>query len=200
MSNHHDIIRKGKEVVRIEAEAVAALGERIGESFAKAVELIVTCKGRVIITGVGKSGIIARKIVATMNSTGTPAFFLHPSDAVHGDLGMVRQDDVVMCISKSGDSPELHGLLPMFKRLGVPIVSLVGKLQSKLAQESTIVLDATVQEEACPHDLAPTSSTTATLALGDALAIALLERREFSKEDFAFYHPGGSLGRRLLLK
>jgi len=200
MNDHESIIKKGKDIVRLEAEAVAALGERIGESFAHAVELIRTCKGRVIITGAGKSGIIARKIVATMNSTGTPAFFLHPSDAVHGDLGMVRHDDVVVCISKSGDTPELRELMPMFKRLGVPIVSLVGKLQSKLAQESDIVLDASVREEACPYDLAPTSSTTATLALGDALAIALLEQREFSSEDFAFYHPGGSLGRRLLLK
>jgi arabinose-5-phosphate isomerase len=200
MNDHKSIIDKGKEVVRIEAEAVASLGERIGKSFADAVELIFDCKGRVIITGVGKSGIIARKIVATMNSTGTPAFFLHPSDAVHGDLGMVRNDDVVICISKSGDTPELNKIFPMFKRLGVPIVALVGRLQSQLAQESDIVLDASVPEEACPHDLTPTSSTTATLALGDALAIALLERREFSREDFAFYHPGGSLGKRLLLK
>ncbi len=200
MSDQAAIIAKGKEVVRIEAEAVAALGTRIGKSFADAVELILKCKGRVIITGVGKSGIVARKIVATMNSTGTPAFFLHPSDAVHGDLGMVRNDDVVVCISKSGDTPELNELVPMFKRLGVPIVSLLGKHHSKLAQESTIVLDASVEEEACPHDLAPTSSTTATLALGDALAIALLEQREFSKEDFAFFHPGGALGKRLLLK
>ncbi|HCV44381.1 MAG TPA: D-arabinose 5-phosphate isomerase [Bacteroidetes bacterium] len=200
MIDNHSIIEKGKEVVRIEAQAVAELGERIGQNFADAVELICNCKGRVIITGVGKSGIIARKIVATMNSTGTPAFFLHPSDAVHGDLGMVRQGDVVVCISKSGDTPELHGLLPMFKRIGVSIVSLVGKMQSKLAVESDIVLDASVREEACPHDLAPTSSTTATLALGDALAIALLERREFSREDFALYHPGGSIGKRLLLK
>jgi arabinose-5-phosphate isomerase len=200
MNDHQSIINKGKEVVRIEAEAVAGLGEKIGSSFADAVELIFNCKGRVIITGVGKSGIIARKIVATMNSTGTPAFFLHPSDAVHGDLGMVRNDDVVICISKSGDTPELNNIFPMFKRLGVPVVSLVGRMQSHLAQESDIVLDASVPEEACPHDLTPTSSTTATLALGDALAIALLERREFSKEDFAFYHPGGSLGKRLLLK
>jgi arabinose-5-phosphate isomerase len=200
MSHRQSILNKGKEVVRIEARSVAELGERIGESFADAVELILECKGRVIITGVGKSGIIARKIVATLNSTGTPAFFLHPSDAVHGDLGMVRHDDVVMCISKSGDTPELHSLLPMFKRLGVPIISLVGKMQSELARESTIVLDASVQEEACPHDLAPTSSTTATLALGDALAIALLDQRGFSREEFALFHPGGSLGKRLLLK
>jgi arabinose-5-phosphate isomerase len=200
MNDHQTIINKGKEVVRIEAQAVAELGERIGKSFADAVDLILKCKGRVIITGVGKSGIIARKIVATMNSTGTPAFFLHPSDAVHGDLGMVRHDDVVVCISKSGDTPELHSLLPMFKRIGVPIISLIGKTQSKLGEESDIMLDASVREEACPHDLAPTSSTTATLALGDALAIALLDRREFSREDFALYHPGGSLGKRLLLK
>ena len=200
MSDRSAVIAKGKNVVRIEAGAVATLGERIGESFADAVELLLKCSGRVIITGVGKSGIIARKIVATMNSTGTPAFFLHPSDAVHGDLGMVRRDDVVMCISKSGDTSELQDLVPMFKRLGVPIISLVGRMQSKLAQESDIALDVSVEEEACPHDLAPTSSTTAALVLGDALSIALLEQREFSREDFALYHPGGTLGKRLLLR
>ena len=200
MSDRSAVIAKGKNVVRIEAGAVATLGERIGESFADAVELLLKCSGRVIITGVGKSGIIARKIVATMNSTGTPAFFLHPSDAVHGDLGMVRRDDVVMCISKSGDTSELQDLVPMFKRLGVPIISLVGRMQSKLAQDSDIALDASVEEEACPHDLAPTSSTTAALVLGDAMSIALLEQREFSREDFALYHPGGTLGKRLLLR
>ena len=200
MSDRSAVIAKGKKVVRIEAGAVATLGERIGESFADAVELLLKCSGRVIITGVGKSGIIARKIVATMNSTGTPAFFLHPSDAVHGDLGMVRRDDVVMCISKSGDTSELQDLVPMFKRLGVPIISLVGRMQSKLAQDSDLALDASVEEEACPHDLAPTSSTTAALVLGDALSIALLEQREFSREDFALYHPGGTLGKRLLLR
>ena len=200
MSDRSAVIAKGKKVVRIEAGAVATLGERIGESFADAVELLLKCSGRVIITGVGKSGIIARKIVATMNSTGTPAFFLHPSDAVHGDLGMVRRDDVVMCISKSGDTSELQDLVPMFKRLGVPIISLVGRMQSKLAQDSDIALDASVEEEACPHALAPTSSTTAALVLGDALSIALLEQREFSREDFALYHPGGTLGKRLLLR
>jgi arabinose-5-phosphate isomerase len=198
--NMNTIIEKGREVVRIEARAVQEVGERIGRSFAESVDLIMKCKGRVIITGVGKSGIIARKIVATMNSTGTPAFFLHPSDAVHGDLGMVRNDDVVMCISKSGDTAELQSLVPMIKRLGVPIISVVGRMQSPLARESHIVLDATVHEEACPHDLAPTSSTTAMLALGDALAIALLQQREFTREDFARYHPGGALGKRLVLK
>lgn len=198
--DHQEIIRKGKEVVSIEARAVAGLEQRIDESFARAVELLFNCKGRVIVTGVGKSGIIARKIVATLNSTGTPAVFLHPSDAVHGDLGMVRQEDVVMCLSKSGDTPELQQLVPMFKRIGVSLISLVGKTQSALARESTVTLNASVEEEACPHDLAPTSSTTAALVLGDALAIALLREREFSKEDFALYHPGGVLGRRLLLR
>jgi arabinose-5-phosphate isomerase len=200
MDLKHKVIEKGKEVVRIEGREVVDLEQRIGGSFATAVELILTCKGRVIITGVGKSGIIARKIVATMNSTGTPAVFMHPSDAVHGDLGMVRRGDVVMCISKSGETPELRNLVPMIKRLGVPIVSLVGRMQSSLAQDSTVALDVSVQEEACPHDLAPTASTTVTLVLGDALAIALLDRREFSKEEFAFYHPGGMIGQRLLLK
>ncbi len=200
MNDDEKIIAKGKEVIRIEGKAVADLERRIDASFARAVDLIFRCRGRVIITGVGKSGIIARKIVATMNSTGTPSVFLHPSDAVHGDLGLVRQDDVVICVSKSGNTEELSTLLPMFRRLGVPIISLLGKQQSLLARESAVVLDASVQEEACPHDLAPTSSTTATLALGDALAIALLDRREFSREDFALYHPGGTLGKRLVLK
>jgi len=200
MSEHENAIAKGISVVRIEARAVADLEKRIDQKFAQAVDLLFRCAGRVIITGVGKSGIIARKIVATMNSTGTPAVFLHPSDAVHGDLGIVRKGDVVVCISKSGDTPELGSLLPMFKRLGVPIIAMTGKLQSLLAKEATVVLDASVHEEACPHDLAPTASTTVTLVLGDALAIALLDRRQFSREDFALYHPGGTLGRRLLLK
>jgi arabinose-5-phosphate isomerase len=200
MNDMATAIEKGKEVVRIERDAVGALEERIGAEFAQAVDLLVACKGRVIITGVGKSGIIARKIVATMNSTGTPSVFLHPSDAVHGDLGIVRQDDVVICLSKSGNTDELNTLVPMFKRIGVPIVSLVGKLHTMLARESTVALDASVMEEACPLDLAPTSSTTVALVLGDALAIALLDRRQFRKEEFALYHPGGTLGKRLLLK
>jgi arabinose-5-phosphate isomerase len=195
-----DVIEEGKKVIRIEAKSIAELENRIDENFAHAVDLILKSKGRVIVTGVGKSGIVARKIVATMNSTGTPAMFMHPSDAVHGDLGMVRKEDVVVCISKSGNTEEMSALLPMFKRLGVPLIALVGKIPSTLAQESTVVLDASVEEEACPHDLAPTSSTTATLVLGDALAIALLNKRQFTKEDFALYHPGGMLGKRLLLK
>ncbi len=200
MKSDVNIIEEGKKVVRIEAKSVAELEKRIDANFVKAVDLILQCTGRVIVTGVGKSGIIARKIVATMNSTGTPAMFLHPSDAIHGDLGMVRKNDVVICISKSGNTDELSHLLPMFKRLGVPIVSIVGRLNSTLAQDSTVVLDASVEEEACPHDLAPTSSTTATLVMGDALAIALLNKRQFTKEDFALYHPAGMLGKRLLLK
>jgi arabinose-5-phosphate isomerase len=191
---------KGKEVIRIESQAILALEERIGIEFERAVDLITEIPGRVIITGMGKSGLIARKIVATMNSTGTPAIFLHPSDAVHGDLGMVRQDDVVICISKSGNTEEVIQLLPMFKRIGVPVISIVGNRNSKLARESDIVLDASVEQEACPYDLAPTSSTTAALVLGDALAIALLERKNFTEEQFAMYHPGGILGKRLFLK
>jgi arabinose-5-phosphate isomerase len=191
---------KGKEVIRIEASAVAELEGKVGKEFADAVDLILRCKGRAIVTGLGKSGLVARKIVATMNSTGTPALFLHPSDAVHGDLGMVRREDVVICISKSGDTVELVDLLPMIRRIGVPVISLVGNVNSPIARSSDIVLDVGVKEEACPHDLTPTASTTATLAMGDALAIALFEKRGFSKEDFAFFHPGGSLGKRLLMK
>jgi arabinose-5-phosphate isomerase len=148
----------------------------------------------------GKSGIIARKIVATMNSTGTPAVFMHPSDAVHGDLGMVRKEDVVICLSKSGDTPEVIRLLPMLERIGVPIIAMIGNMVSTLARNAHITLDIGVKEEACPFDLAPTSSTTAMVVMGDALAIALLEQRHFTQEDFALFHPGGMLGRRLLLK
>jgi arabinose-5-phosphate isomerase len=196
----NSVILRGKQVVRIEAEAVAALEHRIGEDFAKAVEMIYGRAGRVVISGAGKSGIIARKIVATLNSTGTPSLFLHPSDALHGDLGMVRKEDVVILVSKSGNTPELHTLVPMLKRIGVPIIAMLGTPGSKLAGSADIVLDVSVKEEACPHDLAPTSSTTATLVLGDALSMALLDRREFTAEDFALYHPGGTLGKRLLLK
>jgi arabinose-5-phosphate isomerase len=200
VNNQTSIKEKGKEVIRIEAEAIANLESRINDSFIKAVDLMYDCKGRVVVTGMGKSGIIARKIVATLNSTGTPALFLHASDAVHGDLGMVRKEDVIICISKSGDTMELYNLLPLFKRIGVPVVSMIGTPNSKLAKVSDIVLDVSVKEEACPHDLAPTASTTATLAFGDALAIALLGKRNFTAEDFALYHPGGNLGKRLLLK
>ncbi len=193
-------IERGKEVLRIEAEALRSLESKIDENFAAAVDLILNSTGRVIVTGMGKSGLVARKIVATMNSTGTAAIFLHPSDAVHGDLGMVRAEDVVICLSKSGDTEEIRELMPMFRRIGVKVISMVGNVSSHLARESDIVLDTTVKEEACPYDLAPTASTTATLALGDALAIALLDKRGFTKEEFAMFHPGGNLGKRLLLR
>jgi len=195
-----EIIEKGKEVIRIEAESVANLIEKVGNDFAEAVEIIYKSKGRVVLTGMGKSGLIARKIVATMNSTGTAAIYLHPTDALHGDLGMVRKEDVVIIISKSGATDELARLFPMFKRLGVKIIAMSGNKDSDLHVESDIFLNISVKEEACPHDLAPTSSTTATLAMGDALAVALLEKRNFTVEDFAFLHPGGSLGKRLSLK
>ena len=193
-------IERGKEVIRIEAEAVRALESKIDENFEAAVDLIIKSTGRVIVTGLGKSGLVARKIVATMNSTGTAAIFLHPSDAVHGDLGMVRAEDVVICLSKSGDTEEIRELIPLFRRIGVKVISMIGNVSSSLARQSDIVLDASVKEEACPHDLTPTASTTAALALGDALAVALLDKRGFTKEEFAMFHPGGNLGKRLLLR
>jgi arabinose-5-phosphate isomerase len=193
-------IEKGKQVVRIEAQSLAALVDKIDASFERAVRIIFEAKGRIVVTGMGKSGIIARKIVATMNSTGTPAIFLHASDAVHGDLGMVRREDVVVCLSKSGETQEICQLIPIFKRIEVPIIAMLGRMNSTMAKEADVVLDVSVEEEACPHDLAPTSSTTAALAMGDALAITLLEKRNFSREDFASFHPGGNLGKRLLLK
>jgi arabinose-5-phosphate isomerase len=195
-----DVIEIGKRVIRIEANAVAELEDRIDENFAEVVDLILRLTGRVVITGVGKSGIIARKIVATMNSTGTTALYLHPADAVHGDLGVVRKEDVVICISKSGNTVEVLRLIPIFKRIGVPVISMVGNLNSQLARLSDYVLNVSVKEEACPYNLAPTASTTATLAMGDALSIALLEKRNFTVENFALFHPGGNLGKRLLLK
>ena len=195
-----EIIEKGKEVIRIEAEAVFNLSSSINDEFVKAIEVIAECKGRVVLTGMGKSGLIARKIVATLNSTGTAAIFLHPTDALHGDLGMVRKDDVVILISKSGNTQEISNLIPMFKRLKVKLIAMAGKRDSKLGQECDIFLNIDVKEEACPHDLTPTASTTATLAMGDALSVALLQKRNFTAEDFAFLHPGGSLGKRLSLE
>lgn len=195
----NSILEDGKRVIRVEGKAVEALEGRIGENFVAAVETILSAKGRVVVSGMGKSGIIARKVVATMNSTGTPALFLHASDAVHGDLGMVRAGDVIIVISKSGDTEELRMLMPMFRRLAVKVIAMVGNTSSELARMSDIVIDVSVDEEACPHDLAPTASTTATLAMGDALAVALLQKRKFSKEDFAMIHPGGNLGKQLNL-
>jgi len=195
----NDTIEVAKRVIRMEAEAVADLENRINGDFVRAVDLIFHAKGRVIVTGLGKSGAIGRKISATLTSTGTTAYFLHAAEGAHGDIGMVHRDDVVICISKSGETEELYHLLPVFKKLQIPIVALTGGMNSTLARNSDIVLNTAVKEEACPHDLAPTTSTTAALALGDALAIALLKRRNFSKSDFAFLHPGGNLGKRLLI-
>jgi arabinose-5-phosphate isomerase len=195
-----EIIQKGKEVIRIEAEAVSNLSDSINNQFVKAINTIGECKGRVVLTGMGKSGLIARKIVATLNSTGTAAIYLHPTDALHGDLGMVRKEDVVILISKSGNTEEIANLLPMLKRLGVKMIAMCGSETSRVAQECDIFLNIGVKEEACPYDLAPTASTTATLAMGDALSVALLQTRNFTIEDFAFLHPGGSLGKRLSLK
>ncbi|MCF8261275.1 MAG: KpsF/GutQ family sugar-phosphate isomerase [Melioribacteraceae bacterium] len=195
-----EIIEKGKAVISIEADAVSNLVNNIDKSFADAVNIIFQSKGRVVLTGLGKSGLIARKIVATLNSTGTPSIYLHPTDALHGDLGMVRKEDIVIIISKSGSTDELNELLLMFKRIEVAVISMTGNLNSKLATESDIILNVGVKEEACPHDLAPTSSTTAALVMGDALAIALLEKRGFTADDFAMLHPAGSLGKRLSLR
>jgi len=192
-----DILECGRNVLRIESRAVAALEQRIDGQFKKAVEIILGVNGRVIVTGIGKSGIIGKKIAATLSSTGTPAFFLHPVEALHGDVGMVTKEDAVICLSKSGNTDEVSELIPVLKKIGVPIITLTGNLRSALAQRSDVVIDVAVVSEACPNDLAPTASTTAMLAMGDALAVALLEQRHFNSDDFAFLHPGGSLGRRL---
>ncbi|MCW8804842.1 MAG: KpsF/GutQ family sugar-phosphate isomerase [Ignavibacteriaceae bacterium] len=196
----NEIIKTGKSVIRIEADAIAHLEESINKDFVDAVDTIYKAKGRVVLTGMGKSGLIARKVVATLNSTGTAAIYMHPTDALHGDLGMVRKEDVVIIISKSGSTDEISKLLPMFKRLGVKIIAMSGNPDSSLVKESDIFLNISVKEEACPHDLAPTSSTTATAVMGDALSVALLKKRGFTAEDFALLHPGGSLGKRLSLK
>ncbi len=193
-------LERGRRVLQMEAEAVRALAERLDASFDLALDLLQSCRGRVVLTGMGKSGFIAKKVAATLASTGTPALFLHPAEGVHGDLGMVVRGDVVLAISNSGETEELISLLPAFKRLGVRLVSLVGNPHSTLARESDVALDVGVAEEACPLNLAPTASTTAALAMGDALAVALLERRGIRPEDFALIHPGGTLGKRLLLK
>ena len=194
-----EIIKRGKEVIKIETNAVSNLIESIDGEFVKAVEVLYHCKGRVVFTGMGKSGLIARKIVATLNSTGTASIYLHPTDALHGDLGMVRKEDVVILISKSGATDELANLIPMLKRLNVKLIAMGGSRNSRLQSECDIFLDISVKEEACPFDLAPTSSTTAALVMGDALAVTLLQMREFTEEDFAALHPGGSLGKRLSL-
>lgn len=195
-----DIVERGRRVIRMETEALSETEQRIGEDFARAVETIARSTGRVIVSGVGKSGLVGRKIAATFTSTGTPATFLHPADSVHGDLGIVGESDVAILISKSGESTEVLSLLDHLKRLGVCTIALTSSSKSTLARHSDVALDAWVREEACPHDLAPTTSTTVALALGDALAIALLEEKGFNADDFARLHPGGALGRRLLTR
>jgi arabinose-5-phosphate isomerase len=188
------------KTLEAEAEAINKLCGFVNEDFAKCVEYIYSNKGRVVITGIGKSAIIASKIVATLNSTGTPAIFMHAADAIHGDLGIIQQEDTVICISKSGNTPEIKALVPLIKGLGSKLVALVGNIDSYLALQADFVLNATVEKEACPNNLAPTASTTAQLALGDALAICLLECKGFTSKDFAAFHPGGSLGKRLYMK
>ncbi len=193
-------IEQAKRVLRIEADAVAALIDRIDASFEQAVDMVLDSKGRVVVTGMGKSGQIGKKIAATLASTGTPALFLHPAEGVHGDLGMVMRGDVVIALSNSGETEEIARMLPSLKRLGIQIIALTGNKESTLAKNSDVVLDVGVKEEACPLGLAPTASTTAALAMGDALAVALLDKRGFRPEDFACFHPGGALGKRLLLR
>lgn len=195
-----DYIASARRTIRMERDAVEALEARIDATFQRACELLLNVRGRVIVTGIGKSGHIARKIAATLASTGTPAFFVHPGEASHGDMGMVTAEDAVVALSNSGRSPELLTLLPLLKRLGIPLVSLTGSPGSPLAEAADAHLDTGVDTEACPLNLAPTSSTTTALVMGDALAIALLEARGFTAEDFAFSHPGGTLGKKLLLK
>src|SRR5207245_1257348 len=195
-----DLVERGRRVLALEAAAIHRVAERLSPAFAAAVQLLAAAKGRLIVSGVGKSGLIARKIAATFTSTGTPASFLHPVDSLHGDLGLVGRDDVALLLSKSGASDELFGLVGQLKRLGVPIIALTGYPDSVLARQCDVALDASVAEEACPETLAPTTSTTAALALGDALAVTLLEVKGFRREDFAALHPGGTLGRNLLLR
>jgi len=191
---------QAKRVIRIEAEAVAALIDRIDERFERAVQMILECEGRVVVTGMGKSGLIGKKIAATLASTGTPALFLHPAEGIHGDLGMVTRGDTVIALSNSGETEELARMLPSLKRLGIKLIALTGNIESTLAKNSDVVINVGVKEEACPLGLAPTASTTATLAMGDALAVALLDKRGFKEEDFACFHPGGTLGKKLLLR
>src|SRR5437667_1909770 len=195
-----DLAERGRRMLALEAEAIRRAGERLGPAFARAVRLLADAKGRLIVSGVGESGLIARKIAATFTSTGTPASFLHPIDSLHGDLGIVGRHDVAILLSRSGASDELFGLVSQLKRLGVRLVAITGDPDSVLARQADVVLDASVAEEACPETLAPTASTTAALALGDALAVTLLEVKGFRREDFAALHPGGALGRNLLLR
>jgi arabinose-5-phosphate isomerase len=199
-SDSEQLIRRARTVIETEAAAVAALATRLDHGFAAASQLCLDCRGRIVVTGMGKSGHIANKIAATLASTGTPAFYMHPGEASHGDLGMIVSEDVVLAVSNSGETTELIAILPLVKRLGVPLIALTGRPDSTLARIATVNLDVSDVQEACPLNLSPTASTTAALAMGDALAIALLDARGFTEEDFARAHPGGNLGRRLLLR
>jgi arabinose-5-phosphate isomerase len=200
MSRAKNIIEIGKNAVRMEAASVAALEGLLDEQFEKAAGLLFSCKGRIVISGIGKSAIVAQKIVATMNSTGTPAIFMHAADAIHGDLGMIQEEDVVVLISKSGESPEIKILLSFIRNFGNPLIGMVGNMQSVLAKQADIALNTTVSQEACVNNLAPTSSTTVQMVMGDALAVVLMEMRGFDSEDFARFHPGGTLGKKLYLR
>lgn len=191
-------IALAQDTLSIEAQALTTMAGRVGDEFVKATELILACTGRVVVTGMGKSGHVGRKITATLASTGTPAMFMHPAEASHGDLGMITAADVVLAISNSGESEELTAILPLIKRMGVPMIAMTGRRQSALGRHADVVLDTSVDKEACPHNLAPTASTTAQLAMGDALAVSLLDARGFKADDFARSHPGGALGRKLL--
>lgn len=195
-----NIVQTAKKVLQNEAEAIKNLLPHLGEEFERCVLAVSECKGRLVVTGIGKSALIASKIVATLNSTGTPSIFMHAADAIHGDLGMIQANDIVMCLSKSGHTPEIKVLVPLIKRTGCKLIALVGNVNSYLAEQADFVLDVTIEEEACPLNLAPTTSTTVAMAMGDALAICLLELRDFTKEDFARYHPGGALGKKLYLR
>lgn len=199
MSNKDKVIQQAQEVLRLEARAIERSASLLNATFANAVELILSIKGRVIVTGMGKPGYIAQKIAATLMSTGTPAYYLHPAEGIHGDLGMITQHDIVIALSNSGETAEIVNILPTISRIGAPIIAICGNKVSTLAKHAVLTLDASVEQEVCPLGLAPTTSTTVELAIGDALAIALMKARKFSASDFAIYHPGGSLGKRLLL-
>ncbi len=198
--NNEIIIGSARRSISLQSSAISGLSSFINTDFINAVALVGSAKGRLVVSGIGKSAIVAQKIVATMNSTGTPALFMHAADAIHGDLGMVQADDVVMVISKSGDSPEIKVLVPLVKNFGNKLIGMVGNIQSYLALQSDIILNTTVDQEACPNNLAPTTSTTAQMVMGDALAICLMESKEFKSSDFARYHPGGALGKKLYLR
>jgi len=200
MANYTEILEAARKVIQIETDAVEALSARLDEDFARAVEMILACSGRVVVTGMGKSGLICQKMAATMASTGTPTIFLHPAEGVHGDLGMLMKGDVVIAVSNSGETEEITRILPIIKRMGLPLIAMAGNPGSTLARAGDVFLDISIKEEACPLQLAPTASTTVTLVMGDALAVALLLQRGFREEDFALYHPGGALGKRLLLR